>query len=299
MSDIFEFRSVPCPVCGSNDFQSLGYRGGDAHHSGMGEKTTIVRCLKCSHQYPNPMPFPVVSLGDLYAEPEEYFQRHDLEQKKKNGLELMAEFERRLGKKGSFLDVGSGRGELMWAAKESGWEFQGVDTSKPFIDFGRTHLGVEGFIGTLADAKFDDESFDAVTLGGIIEHLYSPAEVLREVHRLLRPGGWFFFDAPNEDGLYMVAGNAYMRVQGKKSVVVLAPTFAPFHVQGFNPKSLKFLLEATNFAVRDFDIAGEISPQMGEQSFRKKFEFRAAQLVNWLGNITGRGMYMTVWAQKK
>jgi SAM-dependent methyltransferase len=295
----FEFQQIVCPVCGADDHRTVGVRGGRTHHSGQGVETTIVRCLKCTHQYPNPMPFPNVPLDELYSNADEYFERHDLEEKKLKGRELISDFEKRLGEKGTFLDVGCGRGELLWAAKEAGWQYDGVDPSKDFIQFGKQQLGVEGHLGTLAEMKFADNSFDAIAMSGIIEHLYDPAELLSEIHRLLRPDGWLFFDAPNEDGLYMKIGNTYMRVRGKQQVVVLAPTFSPYHVQGFNPASLKVLLDKLKFDLKDFRIFGNISPQTGEQTLRKTVEYRAAQLINGVGNAIGYGMYMEVWAKKR
>ena len=124
---MFEFREIACPVCGSDRSAHVGYRGGEAHHSGHGVKTAIVRCRDCTHQYPNPMPFPRVSLDELYGDADEYFERQDVEVKKEQGRALIARFEKHLGRKGHFLDVGSGRGETLWAAKEAGWNYEGVD----------------------------------------------------------------------------------------------------------------------------------------------------------------------------
>ncbi len=294
----FEFKDIKCPVCGSGDTRKLGYRGGDAHQGGLGVRTTIVRCLKCTHQFPNPMPFPKISLSDLYGEADEYFERHDLEHKKATSKSLISELERRLGRKGKLLDIGCGRGELLWAARDAGWECEGVDTSEEFIEFGKKILGVEGRLGTLQDAGFASESFDAVIMGGVIEHLYDPGATLKEILRLLRPGGWFYFDAPNEDGLYMRAGNAYMKMLGRDWVVALAPTFSPYHVQGFNPASIKKIVEVNNFKVCEFRIFGEVSPQTGKQTLRKSTEYQASRLINWFGRKIGQGMYMDVWAQK-
>jgi len=294
----FEFRKIACPVCGEDDAKLLGYRGGDAHQRGLGLRTAIVRCLRCTHQYPNPMPFPIVGLSELYGEAEEYFQRHDLDRKKMYGKVVVSELERRSGGKGKLLDIGCGRGELLWAARESGWEFEGLDTSDDFLAFGKKEFGIEGTPGTLEDAGFPSESFDAVIMGGVIEHIYDPSTTLREIFRILRPNGWFFFDAPNEDGLYMVMGNAYMKTLGRDWVVTLAPTFSPYHVQGFNPTSLQKILEINKFQIRDFRMFGEISPQTGKATLRKSSEYAAARLVNWVGNRLGRGMYMDVWAQK-
>lgn len=295
---LFEFKEISCPACGENEREFRGWRGGEAHQSGAGVKTAIVRCKNCSHQYPNPMPFPKSELADVYTDAETYFIGHDVEMKKHSGLALMKEFEKKLGKRGRFLDVGCGVGELLWAAKESGWDAVGLDPSKEFIEIGREKLGVEGQVSTLEEARFPDDHFDAVAMSGIIEHLYDPYETLTEIHRILRPDGWLWFDAPNEDGLYMQLGDLYMRLQRKDWVVVLAPTFPPYHVQGFNPKSLGKLLDRADFSLKELKIAGEVCEQQGERSLRKKIEFGAAKLINSFGKVINKGMYMNIWAQK-
>jgi len=244
------------------------------------------------------MPFPKKDLEEVYINADDYFRGHDIEKKKQSGLRLMTDFEGKIGRRGKFLDVGCGVGELLWAAKEAGWECEGVDPSTEFIEIGREKLGVEGRAVTLEDANFPSSHFDAVALSSIIEHLYDPFETLQEVHRVLRPGGWLWFDAPNEDGLYMQFGNLYMRLQSKDWLVVMAPTFPPYHVQGFNPKSLRKLMERTNFHISKLEMIGGVCEQTGERTLRKKVEFNAAKCINWLGRAVDRGTYMTVWAQK-
>ena len=210
----------------------------------------------------------------------------------------MAEFERRLGRKGKFLDVGCGIGEVLWAAKQSGWEAEGIDPSREFIELGRERLGVDGRVSTLDAAQFPSDHFDAVVMGGIIEHLYEPFSTLLEVRRILRPDGWLFLDAPNEDGLYMTVGNLYMRLRGKDWVVVMAPTFPPYHVQGFNLRSFGTILERAGFKVQEFQISGSVCEQVGESSVRKKIEFIGAKAINRLGRMIQKGSYFHVWVQK-
>lgn len=299
MKQMFDFKKINCPVCGGGKTKFLGWRGGEAHHNKSGVKTAIVRCLVCSHQYPNPMPFPEKNnLDDLYVNAEEYFRGHDVEIKKKMGQDLLENFERKLGRRGRFLDVGCAAGEFLWAAKESGWEYEGVDPSSEFVRLGREHLGVEGRVCLLEDAKFPDEHFDAVTMSSVLEHIYEPYELLCEIRRILKPGGYFWFDAPNEDGLYMKAGNFYMKLQRRDWVVTMAPTFPPYHVQGFNPKSIKQLLKRTNFELDELTIFGSIWEFAGEKSLRKKIEYKMAQFINWTGNIFNQGSYMTIWSRK-
>lgn len=294
----FSFREISCPVCASDTPKHHGWRGGDAHHSGAGVKTAIVRCKNCSHLYPNPMPFPVEDLGKVYVDAENYFHGHDVEKKKSGALGLVLELEKRLGRKGHFLDVGCGVGEILWAGKEQGWDAEGIDPSEEFIEIGKKKLGVDGVVGTLDGVNFPDNHFDAVILSGVIEHLYDPFKTLTEIYRILKPEGWLWLDAPNEDGLYMKLGNLYMRLRGRDWVITLAPTFSPYHVQGFNPASLRQILKRADFEIKELEMFGDISPQIGEQTIQKKIEYHAARFINQADRYMGSGMYMSAWTQK-
>jgi SAM-dependent methyltransferase len=296
---VFEFRVINCPVCEADEPKFLGYRGGEAHHSREGVKTSIVRCGKCSHQYPNPMPFPRESLDDLYRDPDEYFQNTDVESLKKHALGMLSDFEKQLGRKGRFLDVGCGVGYMLWAAKELGWEVEGIDPSKAFIEAGKQRLGINGKAMFLHEANFPGDYFDAILMSSILEHLYNPIETLREVRRVLNPNGWFYFDIPNEDGLYMRFGNLYMRLQRRDWVVVMAPTFPPYHVQGFNPKSLNTLMKRAGLEIKELTMCGGVWDLTSEQTLRKKLETKIAKLINATDRAFGGGLYMTAWCQKK
>jgi 2-polyprenyl-3-methyl-5-hydroxy-6-metoxy-1,4-benzoquinol methylase len=135
-------------------------------------------------------------------------------------------------------------------------------------------------------------------MAGVIEHLYDPGRTVREIWRLLKPGGICYLDAPNEDGLYTKIGNLYMRILRRDWVVNLAPTFPPYHVQGFNPSSLRRLFQDVGFQIDELNIFGKILPLTGEPPLRKIIEHRAAQLINWTGNRLAAGIYMDVWLRK-
>ena len=298
-SAAFDFRPVACGACGADQPKHLGWRGGDAHQNGAGVRTRVVRCGVCTHVYPNPMPFPARGLDELYTNPEEYFHGQDVEAKKPVALELLRTIERTLGRRGRYLDVACGQGENLWAARELGWEYEGVDASSAYLASGEKYLGVRGRLGTLEEVGFPNDYFDAITMNAIIEHLYDPYTTMREVRRVLKPDGLVWFNAPNEDALYQRVGNFYMRAQGRDWVVALAPTFAPFHVQGFNPRSLRALLDRVGLEIESFKSRGGIWPQKGEQSLRKRLEYQAARLIDWVDTNVGSGSYLYVVARKK
>jgi SAM-dependent methyltransferase len=297
-SVVFDFRPTVCGACGSDESRFFGWRGGEAHHGGAGVRTRLVRCGVCTHIYPNPMPYPVRGINDLYTDTEEMFHGHDVEVKKLNALENLRSIEQLLGRRGRYLDVGCGLGENLWAARESGWEYEGVDVSATYLKWAEQHLGVHARQGTLEEMAYPDNHFDAITMNAILEHLYDPYATLKEVYRVLKPGGLFWFDAPNEDGLYMRIGNFYMKAQGRDWVITLAPTFSPYHVQGFNPRSLRHLTARVGFEVVSFRMHGNVWRPTGEGTMRKRIEYRGAQLINWVGRRTGAGIYLYVAARK-
>jgi hypothetical protein len=90
-----------------------------------------------------------------------------------------------------------------------------------------------------------------------------------------------------------------MRLLGRDWVVNLAPTFPPYHVQGFNPSSLRRLVQRLGFEIEELNIFGEIISLTGAPSLRKKIEHVGARFVNWVGNQSSAGIYMDVWLRKK
>ena len=118
-----------------------------------------------------------------------------------------AYFRRRLAELGpagrgrALLDVGCATGFLLEEAREEGYEPYGVELSAfGAREAGRTFPG-RIFQGTLAAAGFPDGRFDVVTLMDLIEHVPDPPEFLREVRRVLAPGGRLLIVTPDQGGL--------------------------------------------------------------------------------------------------
>ena len=59
--------------------------------------------------------------------------------------------------------------------------------------------GIPAEQGMLDDAPYAPESFDAITLSHVIEHLHDPVASLAACHRLLKPGGMLWAATPNID----------------------------------------------------------------------------------------------------
>lgn len=90
------------------------------------------------------------------------------------------------------LDVGCGRGEVLLACAEAGAEVAGIDYAEAAVRISRDTVPAAEIVqGDVTALPWPDASFDAVLSGDVIEHLV-PADadgMLREIHRVLRPGG--------------------------------------------------------------------------------------------------------------
>jgi len=290
---MYRWEPQNCPVCDTPPAKFLGRRGGSAHRQNLGVECQIWKC-KCGMIFPNPMPVPL-DLNQHYDEPDEYFIHHDPKEKTFHARGNLNRAES-IFRKGRMLDIGAGCGETLRAARDLSWDAVGIEPSITFAERAREYSGAEVY-ESLQD-RFPSESFDFVVLRAVIEHLYNPDETIREISRILKPGGVLFLDAPNESGLYFHLGNLYQKLRGRDWVVNLAPTFAPFHVFGFSPSSLRKLLSKHDLRIVEFRVYGGQSyvPNNGLMGF---VEQQSARAVSALSNYFNLGTYMEAWAVKE
>ncbi len=94
------------------------------------------------------------------------------------------------------LDLGCGRGgvvELFWRDVALA---AGLDPDKPSLSEHRAP-GMPVIRGVGERLPFVGETFDLIVCLWVLEHVKDPATVLREVRRVLAPGGHFVFLTPN------------------------------------------------------------------------------------------------------
>ena len=88
---------------------------------------------------------------------------------------------------------------LQWVRAQGASAF-GVDISEPTVRQARAAFSDAALRAAVADVRrlpFRDESFDAVYSMGTIEHFPESETALREMHRVLRPGGRAVVGVPN------------------------------------------------------------------------------------------------------
>lgn len=100
---------------------------------------------------------------------------------------------------GPLLEIGSGKGRMLDLLRREGYDARGVEINIAMIDESRRLYGdlpiqrVEGF-----QLPFADRSFATVVSFDVFEHIPDSDAHLREVRRVLRPGGTYFLQTPNK-----------------------------------------------------------------------------------------------------
>jgi 2-polyprenyl-6-hydroxyphenyl methylase / 3-demethylubiquinone-9 3-methyltransferase len=107
-----------------------------------------------------------------------------------------------LRKSTQILDVGCGAGFLSNELARSDLQVTAIDISDESIKVATKHDFTGSVRYQVADAyhlPFADCSFDIVTAMDFLEHVERPGDVIREVSRVLRPGGLFIFHTFNRN----------------------------------------------------------------------------------------------------
>lgn len=110
----------------------------------------------------------------------------------------------------SVLDLGCAGGFMAEALAEKGAQVTGIDPAAQAIDAARAHAATEGHdirydVGVGESLPYEGDAFDYVVCVDVLEHVQDLDQVLREVARVLRPGGLFLFDTINRNPIARLA----------------------------------------------------------------------------------------------
>ncbi len=134
------------------------------------------------------------------------------------------------------LDVGAAYGFAVEEARRVGWEAFGLEVSEAAARSARGEAAGRMVVGPAEAIPFASASFDAITAWDVLEHLSRPRESLREIHRLLKPGGRFVLTTGD-------VGSWLARISGRKWHLYTLPE----HLYFFTQRSLELLLDSEGF----------------------------------------------------
>jgi SAM-dependent methyltransferase len=191
-----------CNLCGSDNYTVL-------FQAGVAQRNQIVRCNCCGLMYSNPRSQPPdCQLIEEY-DPDFLFAHLDspgvLQRQEKEMLQVRdykntRDFLRKhYPQKGKLVEVGSGFGYLLEFFKHDGWDVLGIEPNRGVSRYAQTQLGLDVMPVILETAQLPDASVDVLVMLHVIEHVPDPLATLKEVYRVLKPGGIVVLETPRYD----------------------------------------------------------------------------------------------------
>ncbi len=241
------FRTIPCPACARKRY----------HYEFKKNSFRYVLCENCRTLFVNPRPC-FKQLKAFYADSEStrYWTRKFfppiIEARRKEIFRPRAEYVRGIfpdkKAKAVVADIGAGFGifleelikvrpSLKTIAIEPAMEMADICKKK----------GLEVIPQALEDISGWNERFDLITAFELFEHLYQPGRFLKKIWRLLRPGGYLLLSTLSGEGFDI-------QILWEKSKSVLPP----YHLNFFNPDSLRGLLQRNGFTVEEITTPGQL-----------------------------------------
>lgn len=232
---------IACPLCRGKNHQKLYQKDG----------FWLVECQDCGLVFVNPR-LTVSKLRKHYDKQyyksdnpsdktryTDYNYRYLKSHEKKRFQDVFKNLAKFLPKKGSLLDVGAATGFLVQEANKRGWQGEGVEISQWAALWARKNLKVKIFSGDLFEGGFDNQSFDAITLLDVLEHLENPIKELKEAYRILKKGGVIYIETINFDNFITrhVIGKNYKH---------MVPAY---HLIYFGRRQIREFLRKANFKI--------------------------------------------------
>lgn len=230
---------IRCNLCQSEDYRYLDYRG----------SKIVAQCNICGLVYRNPrfLSKPdresdsVRNYGDYVTMEERVsIARERIFRKTLLGLEKKIKNPDRC-----ILDIGCGQGYFLKAAKEKGWQVQGVEPVKSACEYAKQKFAIDIVNATIEEARFKDNSFDVVSMWNVLDHVSDPLGILSEIRRSLKPNGIIVARIPNVSwhffchSLFSVIPLWFTRGRLKDPSVVIN--------YGYSNKTLKKLFKKSGF----------------------------------------------------
>jgi SAM-dependent methyltransferase len=184
----------------------------------------------------------------------------------------------------ALLDIGCDKGFFLDEARRHGYTVAGVEPSERSREYCQC-IG----INVAADISQVEGTFDAVVMNHALEHIIDPVTLLRDIHRLLNPGGVVMIRVPDFDSLWSsVLKDRWCWFQ---------PYAHYFH---YTQRSLRQLLEQSGFRIEWLrsqypnDRLTKRANRLANSTFQRYFQ-SGPTLRNRLGrmfeDVTGVELY--------
>jgi ubiquinone/menaquinone biosynthesis C-methylase UbiE/rRNA maturation protein Nop10 len=288
-----------CNMCGADTstHKVLGKRlnksQGKNPKRKLGITTTVCECTNCGLIYSNPQPIPF-DIQDHYGVfPEEYWKESYFElndnyfQGEISRLKQLMDFNPGM----KSLDIGAGLGKQMISLQKAGFDAYSFEPSKPFFERAVSKMGISPDklkLGMIEEVDYDENSFDFVSFGAVLEHLYDPSASIKKALKWTKPNGLIHVEVPSSEWLTNKIINLFYKLRFSDYVGNISPMHEPYHLYEFGLDSYRENAKTHNYTIAhyEFYVCQTFLPKILDgiiKSYMKR---------------TNQGMQLCVWLRK-
>jgi ubiquinone/menaquinone biosynthesis C-methylase UbiE len=269
----------------------------------------LCRCGACGFVFDSPRPT-LRALIDFYSKPSQYDEWLSMEAARDELWRRRLQKMQTTRKLGTLLDIGTGIGQFLHAARDCYSEVSGTEVSTTAIAVASQKYGLHLIEGSIEQIDFCDKLYDNISIFHVLEHVLNPRAVIEKCYRLLTPGGILTIAVPN-DLLSAKNRRTVFRNRIKKLLkqlklkqfvnaeiyeiglpkIELDGSMSEIHVSHFTPVTLQLLLKRCGFEI----LENSLDPYYVVPDAKKLgYDFRYAYR-SLLMRLFGQNTYDTIW----
>lgn len=199
---------------------------------------SIISCCNCGNAWTLPFPIKIYYEKKDFHSKDKTININDLpKQWKKSIYAQIKLLSRYLKPNANILEIGCGQGIFLNELKKLGFNVVGIEPSKTAVKKAREN-GLNVINDYFPNKEISHKKFDAVIMIHVLEHINNTDMILREIQKIITPGGFLMLVQTNWKGLMprIYKSNWYAWVPRD-------------HYWHFTPKGLKIYCKKFNFKI--------------------------------------------------
>ncbi len=228
-----------CPICKQGkEFEFI------RDFERMNNTFSLYQCSKCLVQFWLPLK---AAECNWYEQRNPYRMRELVKAKVYRGYhKKFFKKYKNFSKRTKVLDIGCGAGEFIFELKKRGCEVWGVDFDRGAIKIAKQRFNLENVYSLSFEEFFQKKNlpkFDVITFFEVIEHLDNPLEFIKNIKKILKPGGKIVLSAPYRERMLLNFNNW---------------DFPPHHFTRWNKEAIVNIFEKQGFYIADIDYVEQL-----------------------------------------
>lgn len=280
-----------CPICDSGEKKIFTHI----------YQYPYYECISCSHIYCglSPDKNKIIELyhsneNNINIQDKEYIGEEIFRNRINNiSLPKLNFINEQITERGLWIDIGCGVGEILYSAKQSGWDTLGFESDKLEAAFAKSKSIsiIEDFLDENNAINYSEILSNAkvVSFINVLEHVPNPGKFISSITKFLKDNSYVVVEVPRHPSLSSLNCTAFPEL-------VCRHIYPPDHLHIFTEKSLEILLKKAGLEIQSVWYFGQDFYDLincimtNEKNINKELADKVISLTNKLQEVIDKEM---------